>query len=251
MGHALDMETTARAMLAAGVTLQAKRTPRVLWSTDDVAFLSKHYRRKGAAWCAGKLGRTAPAVRQAARLNGIRQFWTSEELITLRAEWGALCERGMREKLPGRTWQAIASKAIELGLRAPNQGLISVREAVRRTGLERAQLRRVLAAAGVKVRLRIRTRESVAVPCYRQRVVDAEEVDAAVSAWLTAESKKLRRPEAAAAAGISSYQMTIGMHMLAATRPVEGLRGGRLPWGVSREDAMEAAAMYRARRGGR
>lgn len=228
-----------------------KRTVRP-WTAEEVAFLRKHYLRRRSAWCAKRLGRSVSSVVQGARKHGLTTKWTSEELITLRAEWGAIGERSLCRKIPGRTWSAIAMKAFEIGLRDPNQGSISIKQAEERTGIRRERLRQILADAGVAVRRRIRTRITNPNAAYRQRVVDAEEVDAAVKAWLLAEGTKLRRMDAAAATGLSPHQMRNAMRMLCAVRPVEGAscpRGGT--WTVSREDAEAAAAMYRAARGDR
>ncbi len=227
----------------------AKRINRP-WSAEDVAFLRKHYLRRRSAWCAKRLGRSMSSVVQAARKHGLTTKWTREELVTLRAEWGCLGEKRLCQKLRGRTWSAIAMKAYEIGLRDPNQGTISIKQAEERTGIGRDRLRQILADAGVTVRRRIRTRIANPNAAYRQRVVDAEEVDAAVKAWLRAESAKLRQMDAAAATGLSPHQMRHAMRMLSATRHVEGAscsRGGT--WAVSREDADAAAAMYRAARG--
>ncbi len=227
----------------------AKRITRP-WSADDVAFLRKHYLRRRSAWCAKRLGRSMSSVVQAARVHGVTTRWTREELVTLRAEWGCLGEKRLCQKLRGRTWSAIAMKAYEIGLRDPNQGLISIKQAEERTGLGRDRLLQILADAGVTVRRRIRTHIANPNAAYRQRVVDAEEVDAAVKAWLRAESAKLRQADAAAATGLSLHQMRHAMRMLCAVRRVEGARCSRGgSWAVSREDADAAAAMYRGARG--
>lgn len=219
------------------------------WSAAEVAFLRKHYLRRRSEWCAKRLGRSASAVVQAARRHGLTTKWSREELVTLRAEWGAIGERRLCQKLRGRTWPAIAMKAYEIGLRDPNQGVISIEQATERTGINRDRLLQILADAGVTIRLRVRTRVTNAEGAYRQRVVDAEDVDAAVAAWLRTDAAKLRRMDAAAATGLSLRQMGLAMRLLCATRAVEGVQWSRgVPWSVAREDAEAAAAMYRARR---
>ena len=242
----METERVTRAMLAA----RYSRADAKPWTEADVAFLRKHYLRRRSTWCAKKLGRSAGAIVQAARKHGLSTKWTREELVTLRAEWGEVSERCLRRKLPGRTWGAIAMKAYSIGLRDPNQGAISIKQAEERTGLDRVRLRRILADAGVTVRRRIRTQITSPNEQYRQRIVDAEEVDAAVKAWLRAESLKLRKMDAADAVGLRPAQMGVAMQMLRAVRPVEGVRW-RAPWAISREDADAAAAMYRAARGER
>lgn len=246
MSARLDTERVTRAMLSA----RHSRADAKPWTDEDVAFLRKHYLRRRSTWCAKKLGRTAGSVVQAARKHGMSTKWSRAELVTLRAEWGEVSERCLRGKLPGRTWGAIAMKAYSIGLRDPNQGAISIKQAEERTGLDRVRLRRILADAGVTVRRRIRTRVTNPDGQYRQRIVDAEEVDAAVKAWLRAESLKLRKMDAAEAVGLRPAQMGVAMQMLCATRPVEGVRW-HAPWAISRADAEAAAAMYRAARGAR
>ena len=243
----VDVGDAARERLL--VVASATRRVTRPWTADEVAFLRKHYLRRRSAWCAKRLGRTVSSTVQAARKNGLSTKWSRDELVTLRAEWGAISERRMCEKLRGRTWDAIAMKAYEIGLRDPNQGLISIKQAEERTGIERVRLRTILADAGVAIRRRIRTRVMTTNGAYRQCVVSAEEVDEAVATWLRAESAKLRRMDAAAAVGLSPQQMRAAMEMLCAVRPVDGVpaQRGRL-WAVSRADADAAAAMYRAAR---
>ncbi len=247
MSHALDTAKVTRAMLSVGGASQPKRAPRVPWTAEELAVLDKHYRLKGATWCAEKVGRTPSATAQAARARGLTQHWTAAELVTLRAEWGTISERRMREKLHGRTWSSITRKAMEIGLRAPNQGLLSIKQAEERTGLDRRKLRAILVAAGVPVRRRIRSGAWNTKGAYRQHVVAEEDLTAAVSAWLTADRAKLRQVDAAALTGVTPLQMRAAMLLLRAIRPVAGLPEGRAVWSVSREDATAAAAQYRDR----
>ena len=235
-----------RAKIAAGVEPKPKGAP---WSDRDVAFLRKHYLPEGAAWCALRLGRSASAVRNAARARGITVLWSAEEIATLRVEWGELRERGLRRKLPGRTWWAIAQKAHHLGLANPNQGVVSIEEACRRTGMCRKRLRKILAERGVTLTHPIRT--FVSRHARKERctwVVDPDAAAEAVEAWLKDQASRLRCDEAAQRAGVSTTTMKRAMRLLAATRPVEGhsALGGRV-WAVRPEDADAAMAMWRER----
>ena len=238
MSAALETERVTRAMLAA-------RTRRP-WTAAEVAFLRKNYHR-GLSWLAKRMGRSRGALAWKARASGITRKWTRAELVTLRAEWGELSERGLRRKLRGRTWAAIAIRAHRMGLANPNQGKVDMRTASRITGIDHRALPAVLAAAGVRRTYRIRTNGDCGSVKYRCWMVDADEARAAATAHFARLARLLSRPEAARRMGVGIPTVRAAMQMLAATRPVEGLWAK--PWRVSPEDADAAIAMYRASRG--
>ena len=244
MSRPLDTAKVTRALLAA-----APSKPRA-WTAEEVAFLRKHYRGRGAKWCAAKLGRSTDATERAAYLRHITRCWSQQELVTLRAEWGEVSERSLRHKLPGRPWGGIVAKAAELGLSNPNQGKSSMAEAVRLSGLNRRRLRLIFAEYGVRLTYRIRTRAE-GEGAYRGRhwVFDMDEAMEAVRAWLITKAARLNRTEAMARTGLSMHHTQRAVRMLAGTRPVEGFSVRE--WSLSPEDVDAAAAMYRTARGER
>jgi len=227
-----------------------KPAKRREWTSEDRAFLAKHLRRKGTAWVAAKLGRGVRSIQCAALRYGISRHWTEREVAILRAEWGELSERGLRQKLAGRAWGGIVFKAHSMGLGDPNQGLIYFKEAIRQTGVDRKRLLMILDDAGVKRVRRVRLKSEVGG--YRQWMVDGDRACAAVVAWLSAQARRLNRAEIIARTGLSAHHVRRALLTLAAVRPVEGFRNAPgQAWLVSPEDADAAAAMYRAARGER
>jgi hypothetical protein len=118
MGHALDMETTTRAMLA-----------------RDAAPKPKRGRRK------------RPARHHLP--------WTAAEDKVLLLEWGEVCPRVLRSKLPGRSWCAIYCHATR-ELRLPSglpQGTVALTAAATRLGFaDPGYIRRLAARHGVEIR---------------------------------------------------------------------------------------------------
>jgi len=215
----LELETVTRAMLA----MKPSGAPRRAWSAEDVALLVKHYRRRGPAWCAKKLGRPVSAVHNAAqRYEVAGHEWSQQEVRTLRAEWGELGVKRLRMKLPGRTWAAIADKAQRLKLPSPNQGLISINEATRETGINDVRLLRILAERGVQVYRRRRANPRKTKGMVQQKVVDRDEVIAAVSAWLTERARRLTQLEAAARYDVGRDRIAAALKLLRAIREVSG-----------------------------
>ena len=236
--------------MAGGVPAKSTQAPKRPWTDEDVAFLRKHYRRRGATWCAAQLGRTVDTTESAAHRRGITVLWTRRELTILRNEWGELGERSLRRKLPGRTMSAISMKARELGLVNPNQGKASMKEAERASGINRRRLARIFAEYGVRLTYRVRTfTRDPSAEHGRYWVFDLDEAMDAVRAWLAAKAARLNRAEAMARMGLSMHHTQQAMRLLASTRPVDGLTARE--WLLSPEDVDAAAAMYRAARGGR
>ena len=171
-----------------------------------------------------------------------RARWTREDLVTLRAEWGEVNERTLRTKLGGRTWAAIAMKAQRLGLANPSQGLISLQEAMKLSGMSLRPLRIAAAEGGVAVHKRVRTNVKGGVECYRQRVVAPDAVVVAVKAHLARRAALLTTEEIATAHGITVHVARTAIRRLAAIRAVRQGVGG-----VSRVDAALAVEQHRDR----
>jgi hypothetical protein len=169
--------------------------------------------------------------------------WTREDLVTLRAEWGEVNERTLRTKLGGRTWDSIAMKAHRLGLANPSQGMVSLQEAMRISGMSLRPLRIALAEGGVKVSKRVRTRVERGVEHYRQKVVDPDAVATAVRAYLARRADLWTTEEIAAAHGITVHVARTAVRRLAAIRSVRQGRSG----GLLRVDAALAVEQHRDR----
>lgn len=128
------------------------------WSPEELAALRAAYNGKP-----GGLKRAVKACPDRARfaisqkaqelnLPAFRSRWTPEELRILQAEWGDTGRRRLKEKLPGRNWNAICTKAHELGLPPQTQGANFIVKLAYRFGCCRLTLRRVLDLAGVAIR---------------------------------------------------------------------------------------------------
>lgn len=228
--------------------VQPKRGVR--WSPDEDAVLHAHYRRKGAVWCAGVIGRSVHSVRkrtEALRMPRISRPWTEKEIGILRREWGDVGERTLRRMLPHRKNSAIARKARELNLAPPDQGTESLKKSAARNGLNLAQLKVALAEGGVRIIKRVRT----ASPnkrnqgLYRWHVVFPDDATAAVVAWLARGRERFICEEAADHMGVAPSTMRRAVLTLAERRPVDGVRPMRR-WALSLADATEALAVYRA-----
>lgn len=226
-----------------------------LWTDAEEDLLREHYLKRGPAWCAERLRRTEASVCKRAeklRLYRHSRRWTPEEDTILRREWGEVGERHLRAILPGRRSPAIARRAETLGLENAAQGLETVAAAMKRVGMNRKQLRRVLAEAGVRVRLRVRGSGKRASNrgLYRWCCVRPDDVTAAVEAWLARGRATLTCPEAADRCNVSMATMRRALLELATERVVAGMPKGR-PWSVAPADADEALALYRSRLVGR
>lgn len=171
-----------------------------------------------------------------------RCAWTREELVTLRAEWGEVKESTLRKKLGGRTWAAIAQKAYRLRLANPSQGMVSLHEAMRLSGMSLRPLRVVLAEAGVTPHNRVRTRVMGGREHYRNKVVHPDAVVEAVKAYLARRADLLTTEEIATAHGVTHHTARMAVNRLAAIRPVR-----RQYRSVSRVDAAVAVEQHRDR----
>lgn len=128
------------------------------WSEDEDATLRSLYCERGgaAALRAALPQRTIHAIRCRAKRLGLRAHnaarpWTAREDATLRIEWGEVAQRTLRQKLPGRSWVAIWSRAHHLGLGSPAQGRVSVTAAARACGYAYATFVQILRAEGVAI----------------------------------------------------------------------------------------------------
>ena len=157
------------------------------WTPAEDAILRRLYQRSPKQAYKALPGRTVCAVRVRAVKLGlqVRRPWTPAEDAILRREWGELGARGLRAKLPGRTWLAIREQALRLRLGPANQGRVSVAEAARRAGYDRKSLCRILDLQGVQVR-RVWGERPDAKLTHPHRVVVWDEVREAVERHLAA-----------------------------------------------------------------
>lgn len=248
MSHALDTERVTRAMLVAG----AAKPPRRFWTDREEAVLRKHYRTRGRAFCAAKVGRTVDAVQKHATTMGITgdPVWTQPEVDVLLQRWGEVSERKLRSLLPGRTWDGIAQHARKLGLPPPSRGTVSIRAAAEHIGLHRLTLLRILTLAHVQVVRHVRgsTISAKHQGQYRWMRVDLDRAVAAVEAYDRRRAALLTNEQAAAHCGVDHTTMHRAVMHLAETRPVEGIDGGRnRRWFLTPADAEAAVALYRTR----
>jgi hypothetical protein len=152
--------------------------------------------------------------------------WTPAEDATLRREWSEVAQRTLRAKLPGRSWRAILRRAtMVLGLTSIPQGWETFDSAARRTGYCSETLRGILVWAnrcavwveaitrmfgiighvtggrvvpydaeafdygGARVRLHTTSQSKRGgATVHRWRLVQPDEVDAAVARWCRLET---------------------------------------------------------------
>ena len=160
-----------------------------IFSGEENAFLTKHYRKRGASWCAAQLDRTQPSVwHRADRLGLVRHGWSQDEISALERLWGETSERRLLLALPGRTWQAIATEAKRLKLGHPEQGKITVHAAAELCGVHRRIIFKACKAASVPITMAVRSvgpqRKLPDTSRYRWRMVEKDLCIAAVLAWL-------------------------------------------------------------------
>lgn len=252
MSRPLDTERVTRAMLAAGEAAKPKPKRR-LWTDREEAVLRKHYRKRGRAYCAARVKRGLSAVQKHAAKLGLAgdPIWTQPEVDVLLREWGAVSERKLRSMLPGRSWDGIAQQAHKQGLPAPTQGTVSVRAAAEHIGLHRLTLLRILKLAHVQAVQHVRG--SALSPRrkgqYHWARVDLDRAVKAVEAYDRRRAELLTSEQAAERCGVDHSTMHAAVKLLAATRPVAGVEGGRgRRWFLRPDDADAAIALYRARR---
>jgi transposase-like protein len=108
-----------------------------------------------------------------------RLHWTPDEERILRLEWKVVTPRTLRQKLPGRSWEAIRRKAQLLGLAGGQpQGTVTLKEAAKAAGYTVPHLRRILAWADVPVKKWGK----------RYTAVDLFDVEEAVAKWNACET---------------------------------------------------------------
>lgn len=105
-------------------------------------------------WAAAKEslpGLTGPVIYKRARALGLcaHSFWTLGEVAYLRLNYAIREDHELLRHLPGRKWGAIQTMARRLGLRGRWDGYVSVEEGARKAGLRPADLRHILAQAGI------------------------------------------------------------------------------------------------------
>jgi hypothetical protein len=249
MSAQLDTEVVTRAMLMADKAAKPKRR---FWTDREEDILRKHYRKRGRAYCAGRVKRSVDAVQKHATAMGITgdPVWTQAEVDVLLREWGEVSERTLRAKLPGRTWDGIAQQARKHGLPAPSRGLVSVQAAAKHIGLHRLTLLRILKLARIQVVQHVRgsTLNPKRQGRYRWLRVDLVRAVKAVEAYDRRRATLLSNEQAAEYCGVDHTTMRTAVLMLAEVRPVSGLGGGRgRRWFLRPADADAAMALYRER----
>ncbi len=95
-------------------------------------------------------GRTKAAIRQRRRATGVAplapaRHWSAAEDRLLAACWQEDGKRTLLAKLPGRSWEAIYTRAGDLGMASIPQGWVTFQAEARRCGFDRAQAVRVVA----------------------------------------------------------------------------------------------------------
>lgn len=155
------------------------------WTEQEDEFLRKKYHRLGAREAGRHLGvSTQQACRRAKRLGLARKVrWTAEDDRRIQMLWGEKTVRSIAARL-NRTPAAISLRAYRLGLRggAPD-GMESMKAASRRTGFHATTLREILSAFRVAMRVPM----SISGVRSPRRVVDVDDVNDAVGAWLKME----------------------------------------------------------------
>ena len=215
------------------------------WTDDEVALLTEYYPLRGTRWCMKRLDRSDRSIWRMTRKLGLMRFWSERELTILRAEWSEMSERGLRRKLPGRTWKAIVEKAAKMGMANPNQGLVSIKAVEEASGFNHRRVMMILRASSVRLTQRVRTR--IRPNATRRWVVELDEALEVIGAWVRDQGRRLNGVEMAERTGLSRHHTHQAVRLLASTRSVEGYPAR--VWAISPEDADAAAAMYRAARG--
>jgi len=181
--------TTARQLTLDELLVERSEPAQRPWTATEIAFLRDHYLVDGATRIARDLDRTFSSVANRARRLGLlrKRRWTRGDDLKLELLWDTTTLRGLSKKL-GRTQATIYARAqkLGLGLGCPN-GFEYLTAAAERTGFDTGQLRVVLRAAGVKVRV------AMARPGPRQskrkyHYVPPEAVDEAVALWNRSET---------------------------------------------------------------
>lgn len=122
-----------------------------------------------------------------------RTKWSAHEETTLKFEWHLATRAELVRRLPGRSWCAIWLHARAIGLPSgPPEGCYTIKETVRRLGIDRRTLLAALAAAGVPVRrcynsAEVKTTRASDGPSTRY-YVEWEDARRVGEAWLATET---------------------------------------------------------------
>lgn len=122
------------------------------WSPSQIEFLKRNYAAHGQAYCASYLHKSENAIRCKARkllIQNQDEFWTEQEVETLRACWQHASFREMQAALRGRNARAIKRKALKLKLGRRLAGMISPAEGCRLLGVCRPEFDRIVALGKV------------------------------------------------------------------------------------------------------
>lgn len=128
------------------------------WTPEEDEVLRACYTKRSGSYQRAQKAlphRSPHGISNRAHLLGLITYgshWTLAEDNILRTEWGDTAKRTLREKLPGRTWNAIGIRAKRLGLPSQSQGATFIVAMSKRFGCGPAMLLKVLDLAGVQVR---------------------------------------------------------------------------------------------------
>lgn len=180
------------------------------WTDDEDTIIRKGYKRREPLQkiCARLPGRSLDAMKhRAKRLRCVlRPHWTAREDRILRMEWGLVfSRRTLREKLPGRTWCAIARRAQALNLGSPARGLVSVKAAAIASGYSVLGLYGVIQRQGVIVRRHCGNHQETRV--YTRLLVDMLDVEEAIARDIAEAAATETVAEAAARHGVRQSTM--------------------------------------------
>ncbi len=174
------------------VTLQGCLSTAQGWTSEEDAILVRAYAAGGVAAARGVLPhRSEAALFHRARRLGLyrRRPWSDEDDRRLRTLWNDSTSLGSMARVLGRTEATVFQHGyfvLRLPL-GPPQGCEYLTSAALRCGFSTsAQLRRILAWAGVRLR-RVRTWRGKRARC---RYVDSFDVDRAVERWLETETSE-------------------------------------------------------------
>lgn len=157
-------------------------------AAEDAVIRRRHASPMRAADLAKLLCRSKAAVDQRTRRLGVQisRKWTAADDARLGALWGLLSTRQIAHRLK-RTTAAVYLRARTNGLaRAERESKETLSESARRTGYTRQWLIRILARAGV-----VTVAISRCSSRYKMRnayLLEKDEVDEAIRAWVTRES---------------------------------------------------------------
>ena len=181
------------------------------WTESEEAILRDLYPRvRGPERVSAATGYSVNAVRVHAKLLGVRakrqsRAWTTREDRVLTMEWGDVGARVLRSKLPGRSWVAILSRVVRLGLGSPAQGRVSLVFAAKVCGYSYPVFKRILFAQGVVYHHHPGGRLAAKRVQHRY-LVDLDEAREAVARHLAADTRETLR-QAADRVGLTPRQV--------------------------------------------